>query len=100
MNRLQRRSIELSRQRNLQEIRRIARRSTRILLALIALFILLITVLTYRLGSDFWPTWVLQERRTFIGLLGLGLMGLLLWSPVIVSADSNPQPFVENRRTY
>ncbi len=98
MNRLQRRSFEISRQRNLQEIRQIARRTRRVLLALMALLILLIIVLTYRLGSDLWPAWLLQERRTFMGLLGLGLMGLVLFAPVIIEADSNPQPFVNLRR--
>ncbi len=35
-----------------------------------------------------------------MGQLGFVLMGLLPWSAVIVAADSNPQPFVENLRRW
>ena len=55
------------------------------LLAALAFFI-------FKPGVDFWPAWLLYERRLFISILGTISLFLILMSPIIVVTESDPRP--------
>ena len=55
------------------------------LLAALAFFIL-------KPGEAFWPAWMIDERRTFIAILGIISFFLILMSPIIIVTESDPRP--------
>ncbi len=55
------------------------------LLAILAFFI-------FKPGVDFWPEWMVYERRVFIAILGIISLFLILMSPIIVVTESDPRP--------
>jgi len=72
-----------------QSIARITKKRLTILiislLAALAFFI-------FKPGVDFWPAWLLYERRLFISILGSISLFLILMSPIIVVTESDPRP--------
>ena len=47
---------------------------------------------TFKPGEAFWPAWMIDERRTFIAILGIISFFLILMSPIIVVTESDPRP--------
>lgn len=59
---------------------------------LIALLIALLLAVTFRAGDVWWPIWMVEHQKQIAGVIVLAILCLILLSPVIIEADSNPQP--------
>ncbi len=77
---------------NREQVKRLSRRMTYMLAAAIAALVLLCLVLGFKLGYGLWPAWLIDNRGMFMGLLGLAILALAVFSPAIIAIDSNPRP--------
>ncbi len=77
---------------NRKQVERLSRRMTYILAAVIGALVLLCLVLGFKLGYELWPAWLVDNRGVFMGLLGLAILALAVFSPAIIAIDSNPRP--------
>ena len=94
MSRARRRMYRMRRRHNNRnDIKRLARRTKQYLAALIILLIAIVLALALRLGQDVWPAPMIEHRTQIIGVMLLALVAIICWFPVIVEANSNPQPF-------
>jgi hypothetical protein len=59
---------------------------------LIALLLITITTLALKVGQKLWPVWLSEYRKSLIGILVFFVVFLVLLSPIIVAANSNPRP--------
>lgn len=59
---------------------------------LIAFLVVVLLGLIFSLGEAWWPTWLLEHRTQVEGIIVLAVSCLILLSPVIIEADSNPRP--------
>jgi hypothetical protein len=84
----------LGTQRRLKEAGRkkqIAQVVRRVLVSLIVLLSACVLVLVFSAGRGLWPLWVIDHRRQIVGGLLLAVVILILLSPVLVEATSNPR---------
>ena len=58
---------------------------------LIAFLIVLLLALIFRAGDAWWPVWVVEHQKQAMGIIVLAIVCLVLLSPVIIEADSNPR---------
>ena len=58
---------------------------------LIAFLIIILLVLIFRVGESWWPVWMIEHRTQIEGIILLGVICLILSSPIIIEADSNPR---------
>jgi hypothetical protein len=62
------------------------------LAGLIALLLITITTLALKVGQKLWPVWLSEYLKSLIGILVFFVVFLVLLSPIIVAANSNPRP--------
>lgn len=70
---------------------RVARAVKRRLTLLIALLLAIVLILTFRVGDAWWPVWLIEYQTLLRGVILFTAVLLLLLSPVIVEANSNPR---------
>jgi hypothetical protein len=75
------------------DIKQIARITRRWLSGLVALLIVIALVLIFKVGQVFWAAWMIEYRTQILGIILLILFTVILFSPVIIEVNSNPQPF-------
>ena len=71
---------------------RIARITKKRLIILITSLLIVLAFFIFTPGKDFWPGWMIDERRIFIAILGIIIAILILMSPIIVVTESDPRP--------
>ena len=75
-----------------RELKKQAIRKTKLRLGLaLTLLFAPMTILIFRLGQAFWPTWLTDYRKLIIGILLVAVIFLALMSPVIIEESSNPR---------
>ena len=80
-------------QRNVSESKRqIARITKKRLIVLIGSLLAAWTFCVFQPGVDSWSIWMIDLRRVFIAILGFTIIFLILMSPIIVVAESDPRP--------
>jgi hypothetical protein len=77
----------------LESRKRIARATKRWLIFVITLLAIFIMTLWFKVGEAWWPAWLIDYRKLFLALVVFLLITVSLMSPVIIEANSNPQPF-------
>jgi hypothetical protein len=74
------------------EIRKqIARTVQRRLALLIVIFIVILLALLLKIGEGWWPGWLIEHHRQFEGMIVLAVILLMLLSPIVAEASSNPR---------
>jgi len=58
---------------------------------LIGFLIAILLVLMLRLGEVWWPVWMIAHRTQTEGIVALAVILLILFSPILVEANSNPR---------
>jgi len=71
--------------------KQIARTVKRRLAALIAFLLVSLLVLLLKVGAGWWPGWIIEHRAQIEGMLSLAIILLILLSPILVEASSNPR---------
>jgi hypothetical protein len=61
------------------------------LAVLIGFLIVILLVLLLRLGEGWWPAWLIAYRTQTEAAVALAVILLILLSPVLVEASSNPR---------
>ena len=77
--------------KNREGRKRFARMMKHRLSLLIAFLIVLLLALIFRAGDAWWPVWVVEHQKQAMGIIVLAIVCLVLLSPVIIEADSNPR---------
>jgi hypothetical protein len=77
--------------KNREGRKRFARIMKHRLTLLIALLIVLLLALIFRAGNIWWPVWLVEHQKQIAGVIVLAILCLVLLSPVIIEADSNPR---------
>ena len=72
--------------------KQIAQRMGRRLTLLIAFLVAVLLGLIFSVGEAWWPVWLLAHRTQVGGIILFSVICLILLSPVIIEADSNPRP--------
>lgn len=73
------------------EIERLRRRTTRYLVLFLMLPAIVVLALTFRVGQAVWPAWIMKSRLEIIGTLLLAVLATILFSPIIIAANSDPR---------
>jgi hypothetical protein len=77
---------------NIKKERRLIARATKLGLVLIITFLVAsLLILIFRAGEVFWPLWLVEHRTQVIGIELLITIPLILFSPIIIEANSNPR---------
>ena len=71
--------------------KQIARTVKRRLALLIGFLIAILLGLLFRVGEVWWPAWIIAHRTQTEGIFVLAVILLLLLSPILVEANSNPR---------
>jgi hypothetical protein len=71
--------------------KQIARIVKRRLAVLIGFLIAILIVLMFRVGELWWPGWLVTHRTQTEGILALAVIILILLSPLLIEANSNPR---------
>lgn len=71
--------------------KQIAQRVKRRLTWLIVLLVGILLGLLFRIGDAWWAGWMLEHRTSLEGIIVLAVICLILTSPLIIEADSNPR---------
>jgi hypothetical protein len=58
---------------------------------LLAFLVIILLALMRGVGEIWWPRWMIDHQNQIEGILGLAVICLLLTSPIIIEADSNPR---------
>jgi len=84
--------FRLKKQRNIREGRkRIAQKVKKRLALLITFLSAIVLVLTFEAGRAWWPRWLVEYSIVLRGVILFTVVMLILLSPVIVEASSNPR---------
>lgn len=73
------------------ERKRIARITKQWLVGLAALLATIALLFIFKVGQGLWPVWMIAHRTQIIGILLLILFVVILLSPVLIEANSNPR---------
>jgi hypothetical protein len=77
---------------NMKKERRLIARTTKLGLVLIIIFLLIsILLIIFRVDEVFWPLWLVEHRTQAIGIGLLITIPIILCSPIIIEANSNPR---------
>lgn len=57
----------------------------------ITFLIVLLLLFILRAGEVWWPVWMIEHPRQITGILLLAIICVIVLSPVIIEADSNPR---------
>ncbi len=71
--------------------RQVARIVKRRIALVIALLIAILLILIFRVGVVWWPVWVIEYRTQIAGIISLVTICLILLSPLMTEAHSNPR---------
>ena len=71
--------------------KQIARTVKRYLTSLITLLSIVLLVLIFGVGKSWWTTWMIGHRTQVEGIILLAIISLILLSPIIIEASSNPR---------
>jgi hypothetical protein len=71
--------------------KQIARIVKRRLALLIGFLIIILLVLLLRVGEVWWTGWMIAYRTQTAGILALAVILVILFSPLIIEATSNPR---------
>lgn len=71
--------------------KQIAQMVKRRLTLLIAFLVVILFALLFRVGDTWWPRWMTEHRTSLEGIILLAVICLILASPLIIEADSNPR---------
>jgi hypothetical protein len=71
--------------------KQIARTVKRRLALLIGFLIGILLILMLRVGEVWWPVWMIAHRTQTEGIVVLAVLVLILLSPILVEANSNPR---------
>ena len=84
----------MSETRSSREIakQKIAQLIERRLIIWIAFLVIAILVLSFQVGVDFWPLWLVVYRLRITALLLLFTIGSLLLSPLLIEYSKDPRP--------
>lgn len=63
------------------------------LVLLISFLSAILLVMIFRVGEVWWPLWMVEDRLRIVAILLLALICLILLSPIMVEASSNPRTF-------
>jgi hypothetical protein len=83
-----------NKQRHLKDAdvrKQIARAVKRRLALLIGFLIVVLLALLFRAGEAWWPVWLMEHRTQTEGIVILAVSLLVLASPILVEASSNPR---------
>lgn len=69
----------------------IARAAKKRLTLLIAVLTAILLALIFKVGQGWWPAWMILHRGQIEGMILLAIVLLILLSPIIVEASSNPR---------
>jgi hypothetical protein len=61
------------------------------LAVLIGFLIAILLGLLFRVGEVWWPVWMIAYRTQTAGIFALAVILLILLSPILVEANSNPR---------
>jgi hypothetical protein len=88
----QRNLEEHEEEENIKEERKLVAQTTKMVLVLIIIFLLTgLLILIFRVGEAFWSSWLVEHRTQAIGIGLLFTIPTILFSPVIIEANSNPR---------
>jgi hypothetical protein len=45
----------------------------------------------FQAGEIWWPAWLVEYRRQIIGIIVLAIICVIIASPIIIEADTNPR---------
>jgi predicted ABC-type exoprotein transport system permease subunit len=71
--------------------KQIARTVKQRLALLITFLIVLLLLFIFKVGEVWWPVWMIEHPRQITGILLLAIICVILLSPVLIEADSNPR---------
>lgn len=71
--------------------KQLARTMKRRLAWLIGFLIAILLVLMLKVGEAWWPVWLIAHRTQSAAIVGLAVILLILLSPLLVEANSNPR---------
>jgi len=77
--------------KNSESRKQMARTTKQRLAVLIGFLIVILLVLVFRVGEVWWPGWLIAYRTQTEGILALAVILLVLLSPLLVEANSNPR---------
>jgi hypothetical protein len=72
-------------------IKQIAESMRKRLIVVISILLAILLVLLFRVGGDYWPTWLINSRKLLATILSFVVIFLILLSPIIIEATSNPR---------
>lgn len=70
---------------------KIAQLVQRRLIIWIAFLVIMILVLSFQVGVDFWPLWLVVYRLRIVALLLIFTIGTLLLSPLMIEYSKHPR---------
>ncbi len=77
-------------EKTIKEEKRLVARTIKLALVLIIIFLLAsLLILIFKVGEVFWSSWLIEHRTQAIGIGLLITIPLILFSPVIIEANSN-----------
>jgi cytochrome bd-type quinol oxidase subunit 2 len=72
-------------------IKQMAKSVRRRLILVISILLLMLLVLLFRVGGSYWPAWLIHSRKLLAVILAFVSIFLILLSPIIIEATSNPR---------
>lgn len=91
----------LQRRKERQRIEQTARIISERLAEIITILLAMLAYLYFKAGVALWPLWLVSHRERVMVLVTFVLAIMILLSPVIVEAGSNPRPLSgPGRRPY
>lgn len=80
-------------QSNFSQIReKIAEKTIWAIAIFLLVLIISLLVFVFRIGESMYPVWMIEKRNPIIGILLSMIIVVILSSPLIVEANSNPRP--------
>ncbi len=61
------------------------------LIVLTSFLCVVLLVLLFKVGETWWPSWMIGHQKQIMGILLLAIICVVVLSPLIVEADTNPR---------
>ncbi len=61
------------------------------LILLISFLSAILLILLFKVGETWWPGWMIDHQRQIMGIVLLAIICVMVLSPLIIEADTNPQ---------
>lgn len=85
-------SKRIMRRKLLENKHRIARITKKRLAVLMICLLAALAFFIFKVGQDYWPSWMIEIRKGVIAIAGILTVLLILMSPIIVATESDPRP--------